>query len=66
MNARKTLQVTLAFVGLLVGAGFATGQEVVQYFISFGTWGIAGAVVSGILMIAAGAVIIQIGSYFLA
>lgn len=66
MNVRKTSQVTLAFVGLLVGAGFATGQEVVQYFISFGTWGIAGAVVSGLLMIAAGAVIIQIGSYFLA
>lgn len=66
MNVRKTSQVTLAFVGLLVGAGFATGQEVVQYFISFGTWGIAGTVVSGILMIAAGAVIIQIGSYFLA
>lgn len=66
VNARKTLQVTLAFVGLLVGAGFATGQEVVQYFISFGTWGLAGAVVSGLLMIAAGAVIIQIGSYFMA
>ena len=66
MNARKTIQVTLAFVGLLVGAGFATGQEVVQYFISFGTWGLAGALVSGLLMIAAGAVIIQIGSYFLA
>ena len=66
MNARKTIQVTLAFVGLLVGAGFATGQEVVQYFISFGTWGLAGALVSGLLMIAAGTVIIQIGSYFLA
>lgn len=66
MSAKKTLQVTLAFVGLLVGAGFATGQEVIQYFISFGVWGLAGAVVSGILMIAAGAVIIHIGSYFLA
>lgn len=66
MSAKKTLQVALAFIGLMVGAGFATGQEVIQYFVSFGLWGLAGAVVAGILMITAGAVIINIGSYFLA
>ncbi|MDO4918105.1 hypothetical protein [Kocuria sp.] len=66
MSAKKTMQVALAFIGLMVGAGFATGQEVIQYFISFGVWGLAGAVVAGILMITAGAVIINIGSYFLA
>ena len=66
MSAKKTLQVALAFIGLMVGAGFATGQEVIQYFVSFGLWGLAGAVVAGILMITAGAGIINIGSYFLA
>ena len=66
MSAKKTLQVALAFIGLMVGAGFATGQEVIQYFVSFGLWGLAGAVVAGILMITAGAVIINIGSYFMA
>ena len=66
MSVKKTLQVALAFIGLMVGAGFATGQEVIQYFVSFGLWGLAGAVVAGILMITAGAVIINIGSYFLA
>ena len=66
MSAKKTLQVALAFIGLMVGAGFATGQEVIQYFVSFGLWGLAGAVMAGILMITAGAVIINIGSYFLA
>ena len=66
MSAKKTLQVALAFIGLMVGAGFATGQDVIQYFVSFGLWGLAGAVVAGILMITAGAVIINIGSYFLA
>ena len=29
MSAKKTLQVALAFIGLMVGAGFATGQEVI-------------------------------------
>lgn len=56
----------MAFVGLLVGAGFATGKEVIQYFISFGLWGIVGAVIAGIIMATAGAVILQLGSYFLA
>ncbi|WHF21829.1 hypothetical protein QJS66_16850 [Kocuria rhizophila] len=34
-----------------MGAGFATGQEVIQYFISFGVWGLAGAPLAGILMV---------------
>jgi uncharacterized membrane protein YkvI len=66
VSFRKSLKIALAFVGLLVGAGFATGQEVIQYFVSFGALGVWGAVISGILMTVAGAVIIQLGSYFLA
>lgn len=56
----------LAFVGLVVGAGFATGQEVIQYFISFGAIGIVGAVLSGVVMAVGGMLIVQLGSYFLA
>ena len=56
----------LACVGLVVGAGFATGQEVLQYFISFGAIGIVGAVLSGVVMAVGGMVIVQLGSYFLA
>ena len=56
----------MAFVGLTVGAGFATGQEVIQYFVSFGLNGIWGAVLAGIVMTIAGSVILQVGSYFLA
>lgn len=66
MKMMRSFKIALAFVGLLVGAGFATGQEVIQYFISFGAIGILGAVVSGIIMAVAGAAIIQVGSHFLA
>lgn len=66
MSIARSVKISLAFVGLLVGAGFATGQEVIQYFISFGQIGIWGAVLSGVLMVAAGVVILQLGSYFLA
>ena len=66
MSFVRSMKIALAFVGLLVGAGFATGKEVIQYFVSFGYWGIVGAVIAGIVMAGAGAVILQLGSYFLA
>lgn len=56
--------IALAFIGLLVGAGFATGQEVVQYFTAFGINGVWGIVVAGVIMTVAGTVFLQLGSYF--
>lgn len=63
---KRTFSIAMAFVGLTVGAGFATGQEVIQYFVSFGMNGIWGAVLAGIVMTITGSVILQVGSYFLA
>lgn len=66
MSLKRSFKIALAFVGLLVGAGFATGQEVIQYFLSFGAIGLVGAVVAGVVFALAGAVIIQLGSFYLA
>ncbi|MCT1683760.1 hypothetical protein M3A74_02860 [Corynebacterium appendicis] len=63
---KKTLKVAMALVGLTVGAGFASGQEVLQYFLSYGYWGIAGAAVAGITIAIFGAFVYQLGSYYLA
>ena len=63
---KKVLTVALAFIGITVGAGFASGQEVLQYFSGFGVWGIVGAVITGIVFSFAGLVVVQLGSYFLA
>ena len=38
-----------AIVAFLIGSGFATGQEILQYFASYGYWGIFG---TGILVLA--------------
>ena len=62
----KTLKVALALVGLTVGAGFASGQEVIQYFLSFGYWGIVGAAVAGITIAIFSGWVYQLGSYYLA
>ena len=63
MNSR-IFGISLCFVGLLVGAGFAAGQEVVQYFTSFGAMGLWGTVIAGAVMTLAGTVFLQLGSYF--
>lgn len=39
-----------AFIALLIGSGFATGQELLQYFSSWGYWGLAGIAVTFILL----------------
>lgn len=62
----KTFKIALALVGLTVGAGFASGQEVIQYFLSFGYWGIAGAAVAGISIAVFSGWVYQLGSYYLA
>ena len=63
---RKAIKVALAFVGLLVGAGFASGQETVQYFLAFGYWGLLGTLVAGLVIIVVGTALFQLGSYYLA
>lgn len=50
-NIRESLKIAGAFVGVIVGAGFASGQEIMQFFTSFGTVGLAGAVISSALFI---------------
>ncbi|AQQ15091.1 hypothetical protein CGLAU_05600 [Corynebacterium glaucum] len=62
----KTLKVALALVGLTVGAGFASGQEILQYFLAFGYWGVIGAAVAGLIIAVFSGWVYQLGSYYLA
>lgn len=51
-----------AFIGIIVGAGFASGQEILQYFTSFGIMGIFGALVSTALFAYLGMNLTRLGS----
>ena len=42
------LKLAFTYVGALVGAGFATGQELVRFFVNFETDGLKGVVLAGI------------------
>ncbi len=58
---KKVFAFAGAFIAFLIGSGFATGQEILQYFTSYGYMGIAGALVVMILMIYVGVDFITVG-----
>ena len=59
---KKSLQIAGAFVSLVVGAGFASGQEIMQYFTSYGVMSIFGCMVATIIFAFLGMTLAQIGS----
>lgn len=63
---KKTISIILAYVGVLTGAGLASGQEIMQYFISFGKDGLYGLIGIGVLHIFVGGIVLQLGSHFVA
>lgn len=63
---RQVITVAMAFVGLVVGAGFASGKEILQYFVGFGVQGMWAVTLALIIFGIAGFAILQLGSFFLA
>lgn len=45
----NSVKIASVFVGSFIGAGFASGQEILSYFAIYGGFGAAGAVVSGVI-----------------
>lgn len=58
----STFKVAAAYIGTIVGAGFATGQEVLQFFNRFGGWGLGGLTVVTVLFIVFGYIIMDLGN----
>lgn len=59
---KTSLKLGGAFIGLMVGVGFASGQEILQFFTSFGYAGIAGGVIATALLAFLVMNLYQIGS----
>lgn len=60
----RAVKIAFAYVGVIIGAGLSSGQDIMQYFLSFGRKGLMGIVVLGILNTLFGLVTITLGSYF--
>jgi len=59
---KNIFQIAGAYIGLIVGAGFASGQEVLQFFTSFGWYSLIGTSIATLLFAFLGMQIMQIGS----
>ena len=61
MKSASILKIAGVYIGTVVGAGFATGQEVLQFFATFGISGAFGLALTTILFIIYGYIIIELG-----
>lgn len=65
-NRSSVIAIAFAYVGALTGAGLASGQELMQYFMAFGITGVKSVVLVAILHFAFGGITVSLGSFFLA
>ena len=57
---KRSIAVAASFVGIVVGAGFASGMEALQYFVAYGTQGFWGVLLAGVTMLVAVAVMVAV------
>ena len=48
---KRIFNIALAYVGVVIGAGLSSDQDLMQYFVGFGKWGIIGTIVLGIISV---------------
>jgi len=62
-NFKEILIIAGAFVGVIIGAGFASGQELLIFFVNHGLYGIIGTFISAFLFIFLSMSIASIGNH---
>ncbi|MGE5629870.1 MAG: hypothetical protein ACM3TR_02095 [Caulobacteraceae bacterium] len=61
---RQSFQVGAVFIGTVVGAGFASGQEIMQFFTCFGQMGMINIILSGAAFYIMAAAVIKAAAYY--
>ncbi|WP_019153007.1 YkvI family membrane protein [Robertmurraya massiliosenegalensis] len=61
-NWGAAFQIAAVYVGTIVGAGFATGREIVEFFTRFGFIGLIGILMSGYIFIALGSKLMRVSA----
>jgi uncharacterized membrane protein YkvI len=57
---KKVIKLACVYAGMLLGAGFASGQELMLFFVRFGGAGIAGLFISGLVLAFTGWAVLDI------
>lgn len=58
---RQVFRVAATYVGTVVGAGFASGQETLRFFVAYGPAGLAGVILATMLFCVYGILIMDLG-----
>jgi len=61
VSIKRVISFAGAFIAFLIGSGFATGQEIMQYFAAYGYLGILGGIVVFLLFLYVGVSFITVG-----
>lgn len=57
-------KIAFAYIGIIIGAGLSSGQDLLQYFLCFGRIGLLGVALLGILNVIFGKIMVTFGSYY--
>lgn len=57
----ESMKIGAAYVGVIVGAGFSTGQEVLKFFTNYGIYSYFAILISGIMLTFFGRQISKVG-----
>jgi len=57
-------KIAFAYIGVIVGAGLSSGQDLLQYFLCFGKVGLVGVALLGVLNAIFGRIMVTFGSYY--
>lgn len=60
IRVREVLALALTFVGTVIGAGFASGQELLHFFVRFGDKGLWGAFIAGVGFMVVGTLVFKL------
>lgn len=58
VDVSNAFKIFLCYVGAVIGAGFASGQEIMSFFINYGQAGLTGLIICGVLFFAYGYVVL--------
>lgn len=53
----------MGYIGAVIGAGFASGQEIVRFFLLYGSWGFKGTIVALFLFAVLGGILLFVAHY---
>lgn len=58
------LKIAFAYIGVIIGAGLSSGQDILQYFLCFGKIGLVGVFLLGVLNVIFGRIMVTFGCYY--